>query len=90
MGLMLIETTTFRVADDAGFVEVDARFQQEVAYQRPGLVRRTTARADDGQWIVITIWESPEAADAAGAAGAGPLVPDGVEQAESRRYTTLD
>lgn len=79
---MLIEISTFRVADADAFAAIDAEFQQSVAYQRPGLLRRTTAQGDDGEWVVIVVWESPERAGAV-------LVPDGVD-ATTRRYQTLD
>jgi len=37
--------------------------QQEFSYQQPGLLRRTTARGDDGEWLVIELWSSEDAAD---------------------------
>lgn len=79
---MLIEVSTFRVRDEAGFPALDAEYQQSVAYQRPGLLRRTTARGDNGEWLVVSLWED----DNDGA----PLVPDEAESVETRRYTTLD
>ena len=60
-----IETSSFRLptgADDDGFLAADARIQSDIAYQQPGLVRRTTARGDNGDWLVLTLWESPESA----------------------------
>lgn len=80
---MLIEVHTFRVDDADAFVAADAEFQQSVAYHRPGLLRRTTARGDDGEWVVITIWDSPERAG-------DPLVPPFAQDVKTRRYTTLD
>lgn len=64
----MIENHTFRLADGvdpAGFRELDARVQQEIAYQHAGIVRRTTARSADGEWLVSTIWQSAAHADAA-------------------------
>ena len=58
---------TFRLkdgADEAAFLLADKRLQAEFAYQQPGLARRTTARGDDGQWIVIDLWRSADDADA--------------------------
>ena len=58
---------TFRLkegADEAAFLDADKRLQAEFAYQQPGLLRRTTARADDGEWIVVDVWGSNEEADA--------------------------
>ena len=51
--MAVIETMTFRLrlgVDEAEFLGVDKRLQSEFAYQQPGLVRRTTARSDDGAW----------------------------------------
>lgn len=64
---MLIETATFRLVDGVSvdeFLEIDARFQEDFAYQQKGLLRRTTARSDDGTWLVVNLWDSPESADA--------------------------
>jgi hypothetical protein len=58
---------TFRLAhsvDAEAFLAVDKRLQSEFAYQQPGLLRRTTARGDDGQWIVIDLWATGADADA--------------------------
>jgi hypothetical protein len=64
----VIEILRFRLAggvDEAAFVAADKRVQAEFAYQQPGLVRRTTARGDDGDWIVVDIWRNESDADAA-------------------------
>ncbi|HEY2579486.1 MAG TPA: hypothetical protein VGI74_24515 [Streptosporangiaceae bacterium] len=63
----MIEILRFRLAagvDEAGFIAADRRLQQEFAYQQPGLLRRTTARGDEGNWIVIDLWRSAADADA--------------------------
>ena len=51
-------------ADEAAFLEADRRLQEEFAYQQPGLLRRTTARGEDGGWIMIALWRSSADADA--------------------------
>ena len=59
---------------------------------RGGFIRRTTARGEDGAWIVVTIWDSAAAADAdAGrdADAAFVSVIDG-DSVRRRRWTTLD
>lgn len=64
----MIEIQTFRLApdaDEAAFRAADARAQTEIAYQQPGLARRTTARSDDGEWAVVTLWATAAQADAA-------------------------
>jgi hypothetical protein len=63
----VIEILAFRLkegADEAAFLAADKRVQVEFAYQQPGLLRRTTARAEDGNWMVIDIWQTAEHADA--------------------------
>ena len=64
----MIEITTFRLApgsEESGFEAADRTVQTQFAYQQPGLARRTTARATDGGWAVVTVWRSVEEADAA-------------------------
>jgi hypothetical protein len=66
--MSVIETTTFRLAtdtDDAVFLDADRRVQTEFVYQQPGVVRRTTARDQNGEWIVVVLWRSENDADAA-------------------------
>ena len=65
----MIEIMRFRLApgaDEAEFLAADRRLQQEFAYAQPGLLRRTTARGEDGGWIVIDLWRSAADADACG------------------------
>jgi hypothetical protein len=62
----LIEIFSFKLlpgADEAAFLAADKRLQAEFAYQQPGLMRRTTARATDGEWVVIDLWRSEADAD---------------------------
>lgn len=94
---MLIEIQTFRVrpgVDESAFVEADARAQTDFYYRQPGLTRRTTARSPAGDWLVVVLWESPEAADAAaGRAGDDQAVSELMslmEEPEIRRYSSLD
>ena len=65
--LPVIEIMRFRLVagcDEAAFLAADRRLQEEFAYQQPGLLRRTTARGEDGGWIVIDVWRSAADADA--------------------------
>ena len=67
----MIEILTFRLADGvdpAAFTALDARIQTEVAYQQPGLRRRTTGRNGDGRWLILQVWTSSDAAAAGRAA----------------------
>jgi len=97
--MAVIEIVTFRLAadvDERAFLEADHAAQTAFVYHRPGVVRRTTARGDDGQWLVVTLWASPgDAEDCAQAARQDPAVailtacmdPSSVV---STRYDTLD
>jgi hypothetical protein len=63
---MIVEILRFRLsaeADEAAFLEADKRLQTQFAYQQPGMVRRTTARNGDGDWVVIDVWSSKADAD---------------------------
>lgn len=63
----MIEILRFRLppdSDEAAFLAADRRVQEDFAYQQPGLLRRTTARGEDGGWIVIDLWRSAADADA--------------------------
>ncbi len=74
----VIDVTTFHLRDGAdvdAFVVADAALQSEFAYQQPGLLRRTTARNDDGTWLVLSVWASPSHADAGAAALGSPVEP---------------
>jgi hypothetical protein len=70
-----IEVRVFRLVegvDEAAFIAADAAFQG-VAHRQPGIVRRTLARGDSGDWLVETWWWSPEDA-ATGLAGSDELL----------------
>ena len=92
---MVVELLTFRLAsgvDEAAFLEADARVQAQLS-SREGFMRRTTARAaDDGEWLVVSLWSSVEAAETGspghGLDGLDGLVDDAT--AVRKRYLTLD
>ena len=68
---MVIEIVTFRLADgtdEAAFLTADQRVQTEFFYLQPGLVRRTTARGADGDWLVLVFWDRRQDAESAGEA----------------------
>jgi len=97
--MSVIEIITFRLTgdvDEAAFLDADRRVQTDFAYQQPGLVRRTTARNDEGEWAVVHTWATAAAAEAAGARRpADPAIAAFlalVDRAtlQSRRYATLD
>ena len=71
---MLIVTAVFSLVDGASeeeFLAADARFQEDFAYQLKGHLRRTTARGDNGTWIVISWFDSEESFAAAANATEG-------------------
>ena len=87
---MLLETTTFRLAagvGEAAFLAADEELQAELSPKR-GFVRRTTARGEAGEWLVLAMWWSAEVADAAPAPVPLDLVdPASVQRA---RFESLD
>jgi hypothetical protein len=69
----MIEITTFRLGvevDEADFLEADRLVQTRFSPRRPGFLRRTTARGEDGSWLVLVLWGSADAAAAAAEAAA--------------------
>jgi hypothetical protein len=70
---MVIETQTFRLAagaDEDAFLAADRRVQDEFIPRHAGFLRRTTARGDDGDWLVIVLWYTAADADASAALAA--------------------
>jgi heme-degrading monooxygenase HmoA len=94
----IVEITAFRLAEgvsDESFLDLDRRVQTELVPNRPGFMRRTTARHGD-DWLVVTLWASEEDAGAFQRAVEGdPLQLEFEQAAEAgtlhlARYTTLD
>jgi hypothetical protein len=56
-------------ADEIAFLEADARLQRDFTMKQPGILECTTAKSTRGEWLVVHLWESPEAADAPSARG---------------------
>lgn len=86
---MAIVVTTFELTPGTtteAFAAADSRYQQDVAYQQPGMLRRTTAKADDGRWCVVGIWSSGADAVAWHTSDLAPLVTN----VERSVYETLD
>lgn len=64
---VVIELMQFRLlagTHDKEFLAADRRLQTEFAYQQPGLLRRTTTRGQNGEWLVIDHWRTDRDADA--------------------------
>jgi heme-degrading monooxygenase HmoA len=94
----IVEITTFRLAEgvsDESFLALDRRVQTELVPNRPGFLRRTTARHGD-DWLVVTLWASDDDAGAfQRAVGSHPLQLEFEQAAEAgtlhlARYATLD
>jgi heme-degrading monooxygenase HmoA len=94
----IVEITTFRLAEgvrDEAFLVLDRRIQTELVPNRPGFLRRTTARHGE-EWAVVTLWGSDDEAAAYQRAVAGDPLQAEFEQAVEAgtfhltRYTTLD
>ena len=95
--MAVIETTTFRLADgvdDANFLEADEQARTGFLYHQAGIIRATTAREDDGEWILVVLWASYEDADAAAEVERVDPAMDRLTHmmvgAERRRYSTFD
>jgi hypothetical protein len=96
---VVIEIMRFRLApgtDHQAFLAADRRVQTEFAYRQPGLLRRTVARAEDGEWVVIDLWRAGGDAERCSSAwegdpatGAFMALVDPASVAVSR-YETLD
>jgi hypothetical protein len=89
----VIEISTFRLrdgVDEQTFLAADDRVRTGFLYHQTGIVRATTARAEDGGWALIVQWYVAENADAANAQKTE--LDDLIDPAtlERRRYTTLD
>jgi hypothetical protein len=68
---VIVEIATFRLSatvEERAFLEADEQVQQAFFPYRDGAVRRTTARGQDGTWLVLTMWGSLENAVSADAA----------------------
>jgi len=94
----VVEVAMFRLAegtDVSSFLAIDKQVQTELVPNRPGFLRRTTARRG-ADWLVVTLWASEEAAAAFAAASTGDPVRAAFEDSQepgsltANRYTTLD
>ena len=64
MAILEVETFTLVAGVDAPvFRALDEQMQEWCYVNRPGLARRTTARAEDGTYAVITLFGEPSQAD---------------------------
>ena len=62
----VLEVETFTLAsgvDAVAFRALDEQMQEWCYVNRPGLARRTTAKADDGTYVVITLFGEASQSD---------------------------
>ena len=65
MAILEVETFTLIPGIDASaFRALDEAMQEWCYLNRPGLARRTTAKQDDGRYIVITLFAEASHSDA--------------------------
>jgi hypothetical protein len=82
--------------EEREFLQADARLQSDFAYQQPGLLRRTTARTEDGEWLVIDLWRSRSDSEACASRWEGDSVVQAfmalIDEAsiQTGRYDELD
>lgn len=68
---MIVELLTFRPRPGTTEDELRAaetRVYEDFAMHQHGIIRRTTARSDDGEWLVVQLWYDLACADAAATA----------------------
>lgn len=64
MAVLEVETFTLVAGIDAlAFRALDEQMQEWCYVNRPGLARRTTGKADDGTYVVITLFGEASQAD---------------------------
>ena len=87
---VILDLKSFRLkegADEAAFLKADERLQREFTLKQPGLLRCTTARGVDGEWLVLLLWASVEAGDGPSGASGNPVVEawlDFIDQSTAR------
>ena len=65
MAILEVETFTLNTGVEAlAFRALDEQMQEWCYVNRPGLARRTTARNDDGSYVVITLFGDATQSDA--------------------------
>lgn len=63
----VVEIITLRLRDgvtDSQFLAANQRVESEHVVGQPGFLSRQTARADNGEWLVLVHWTSISAAEA--------------------------
>ena len=56
---MIVEVRTFRItSDEEAFRAADKSEQHALMTRNRGMIRRTTAKGEHGDWLVLTLWGS--------------------------------
>ena len=66
--MAVIQIVRFRTkpgTDEAAFQAINERFQREVAPKLPGLQRRESTRAADGEWLLVLRYQDIDSAHSA-------------------------
>ncbi|QGV78557.1 antibiotic biosynthesis monooxygenase family protein [Streptomyces ficellus] len=62
-----VETVRFKLVpgtDTSDFEALDRKVENDYMAKRPGFLAREVSRSDDGEYLVIVHWATPEDADA--------------------------
>lgn len=86
---MIVEVVEFTVHDTAVFGALNDSYQEAVAYQSAGLMRRTVARSEDGTWVDIRLWADGSPAEMSGDPSVRAAYDSAVSVRSSRRYRGL-
>lgn len=96
---MVVVLWTFKLVEgvaESEFVDASERVQIEFSHFQPGFVRRTVARGEDGEWLVLVLWGSEEEVDAALLASRADAATQAMSALidpstiETKRFQTLD
>jgi hypothetical protein len=95
---VILDIKSFRLnagSDEAAFLKADERLRREFTYKQPGILRCTTAKGGDGEWLVLLLWASMEAADGPSGGSGKPVVEawlDFIDQSTARieRFEAVD
>ena len=79
--MAVLEIHTFALQQEmsaADFRALDERMQEWCYLNRPGIARRTTAKDDNGSYVVVTLFDSADQATQSYLASSDALVKDWV------------
>ncbi|MFM8601313.1 MAG: hypothetical protein ACKODP_04465 [Actinomycetota bacterium] len=86
---MIVEVVEFTVHDTAVFGALNDSYQEAVAYQSEGLMRRTVARSEYGTWVDIRLWADGSPAEMSGDSSVRAAYDSAVSVLAARSYRGL-